>query len=72
MCSRHHATQSNRIMLTGMAFLVAANIFHRFVQPTVRLSENLLDGGYGLLYGVAIGCLCLSVWRRNRACAPQA
>ena len=58
------------VMVLGLYFLVGANLFQwlsrRLTQhPSVRY-ENLIDGVNGLLFGIAIGLLILSVWRHGR------
>lgn len=57
------------VMVLGLYFLVAANLFHwvstRLTHPSVRY-EDLLDGVNGFLFGVAIGLLCLSSWLWGR------
>lgn len=56
----------NLLMRLGMVFLILASLANYFLHPTSRFSEGALDGTKGLLYGLSIGFLMLSVWRRGR------
>ena len=40
--------------------------------PSTTLSEPLLDGIRGVLFGAAIGCLLVGIWRvKRRPSAPR-
>ena len=54
------------LMRTGMLFLIFALLWMRFVHPSARFSDGIVDGMSGLLYGLSFGFLLLSVWRRGR------
>ena len=54
-------------MMTGLAFLVLANVSQFVFRHTPSLGEDLIDGIRGLLFGVAIGSLLVAVWRNGRA-----
>jgi hypothetical protein len=54
------------LMRLGMLFLIFASLWHWLVRPTARFSEGLVDGIAGLLNGIAIGLLLLSIRRRGR------
>ena len=54
------------IMRAGMAFLVAASLALRFLPRWKGLNHDLADGVAGLLYGVAITLLLMSVWMRGK------
>ena len=56
------------MMRIGLACLLAANLSRWFLHPTFRYGESLVDGSVGLLMGVAIACLLLSVRRAPRRC----
>jgi len=53
------------LMLIGLLFLIAANLWRWFVHPGAFLSEDLGDGILGMFYGISITCLLLSVIRRR-------
>jgi hypothetical protein len=57
------------LMRFGMATLIVANVARYLLHPTPVIGEDLIDGAVGFLFGVAIGTLLLSVWRRGRGCA---
>ena len=54
------------LMRSGMLFLIFASLWHWLVRPSARFSDGLVDGIGGLLSGIAIGCLLLSIRRRGR------
>ena len=56
----------DRLLIAGLVMLVLANFSMRFVHPGPLLPEDLVDGGNGLLMGLAIGLMLLSVVRRRR------
>ncbi len=56
------------LMRIGMACLLAANLSRWFLHPTFRYGQSLVDGAFGLLMGVAIACLLLSLRRTARRC----
>lgn len=71
----HHRNMShgrhrfNKLMLTGLAFLVIANLA-KWASTHAQLSESLRDGGIGLLYGISFGFLLLGLRRSTaRPCA---
>ena len=54
------------MMRIGLVCLVLANLSHFFLHPGGRLGQDLVDGVFGLLIGLTIGCLLVSIWRRGR------
>ncbi len=66
MIFRDRTTNPVFLMRIGMLFLVFASLWVRLVHPTARFSDGIVDGVSGLLYGISIGLLMLSVWRRGR------
>src|SRR5260221_13803288 len=58
----------NTMMRIGMAFLLIANVARYFLRPTSAISQGWIDGSVGLLFGLAIGSLLLSLRRRSRRC----
>ena len=65
MMFRNRMKERN-LMLTGMAFLAIANLSRWLLRLTAGFGQDLLDGTYGVLFGVSIGCLLLSLWLRRR------
>ena len=55
------------LLRLGMTFLVLALLSQRFLHPTAGISENLLDGAKGVLFGVAIAFNLLFVYRNGGA-----
>lgn len=53
------------LMRIGLIFLLAASLWRWFVEPNAFLPEGLRDGILGLLFGISITCLLLSVIRRR-------
>ena len=51
----------NSLFLTGLLFLLAANLWHWLMRSSSLLSEHWTDGIHGLFIGVALGALLLSV-----------
>ena len=60
----------NRTMFLGLALLVQANIARLVLERHPSMSEDLRDGLVGLLFGLAIGCLLLGLWRMNHPHKP--
>ena len=54
-------------MMTGLVFLLLANVSQVIFRHTPSLGEDLADGVRGLLFGVAIGSLLVGIWRNGRA-----
>lgn len=54
------------MMRIGLVCLVLANLSHFFLRPGGRLGQDLVDGVFGLLIGLTIGCLLVSIRRRGR------
>ena len=54
------------VLRLGMAFLLIGNVSHFLVHPASRFGQDAFDGVYGLLTGLAIACLLLSLRREER------
>ncbi|HET7434770.1 MAG TPA: hypothetical protein VFN10_08665 [Thermoanaerobaculia bacterium] len=62
------------LMIAGLWFLVAANLFSFYTRHHHAFGEDMNDGVLGFLYGVSISMLLLFTWkfsRQNRTGAPQ-
>ena len=57
------------MMQLGMVFLVLGALSLR-MHVWAHVPEDLADGVTGLFYGVAIGCLIVSMVRARRAPGP--
>ena len=67
MCQLSRDNATRRLILTGYVFLVLANASQLVFRHTPSLSEDLVDGIRGLLFGIAIGSLLVGIWRNGRA-----
>ncbi len=57
-------TEDRKTMMSiGMIALILANMSHFFLHPGRPFSENLIDGIFGMLIGISIGCNLLSLRR---------
>ncbi len=54
------------LMSIGMACLLLGNVAHYFLRPATHFGKSLADGTFGLLLGVSIGSLLLSLRLGNR------
>lgn len=57
----------NFVLCLGMLFLVLAAVATWFLHPTAQLGDGITDGVKGLLDGLAIGFMLLSVYRRSHS-----
>ncbi len=61
MIFRDRLKNHKALMMLGMVFLIIANLWPRFIHLVVDLSPDWIDATHGMLYGLAIGLLLLSV-----------
>jgi hypothetical protein len=61
MSLRNRLKDPTTSMRAGMVFLILASLARWFLHPSAGLSANVVDATTGLLYGVAIGLLLLSL-----------
>ncbi len=54
------------MMRVGLFFLILGALSLRFLSSRHWLPEDLSDGITGLFYGLAIGCILVSLRLRNR------
>jgi hypothetical protein len=59
------------IMRMGMACLLLGNLLHYFIRPAGQLGQDVVDGGFGLLLGLAIALLVLSLRRTGPHCSSH-
>ena len=57
-----HRMKWNTTMRLGMIFLIMSNLTAYFLKPNAYLHEGATDALKGLVFGIAIGFLLLSVW----------
>lgn len=69
MLVRLHRRHSTVLLRAGMGCLAAGMLSLRYLSAWTGLQSNLADGVAGLCYGLAIGCLLLSM--RMRRCKPS-
>jgi hypothetical protein len=54
------------VFRSGLVFLILANLSRWFFHPGATFSEGFVDAVTGLLFGLAIGLLLLSVSMKRR------
>lgn len=63
---RNRLKNPGTMMRIGLVCLILAGLSRWFLHPTPVLGQGFLDGTTGLLYGLSIGCLLLSLRRTHR------
>jgi hypothetical protein len=53
------------LMMAGLIFLVLGSLSLRF-KPHTTTGQDIGDAVSGLLYGLAIGCMVLGIWKSGR------
>jgi hypothetical protein len=54
----------NTLIRIGLVFLIIAGLSRWFLRPA-DFSEGVIDAAKGFLYGVAIACLLLGLWKNR-------
>jgi hypothetical protein len=54
------------LMQVGLICLILGNATHFLLRPAGSSGQDLVDGIFGLLIGLSIGCLLLSLRRSER------
>ena len=54
----------------GLVCFVLAQVTHFLIRPASTPARDLVDGIFGLLLGISIGLLLLSLRRRRESSAP--
>ena len=55
----------NTLVRIGLVCLVIGNLLHLLARPTPAFGQGLIDGVFGLFSGLAIGCLLMSLRRKE-------
>jgi len=63
MFLRNRLKDRKTLMNIGLVCLILGNAAHWFLHPTARFGQGLVDGTFGLLIGISIGCLLMSLRR---------
>jgi hypothetical protein len=66
MTFRTRLKDQSVVFRSGLLFVILANLSRRFFHPGVTFSEGFVDAFTGLLFGLAIGLLLLSVSMKRR------
>jgi len=53
----------------GLVFLILASVARWLLHPTSVAGKDVADATIGLLYGLAIGCMLMGIWKARRT--PQ-
>lgn len=61
-----HLHDPATMMRLGMLFLILGSLSHWLLHPSAAVASSFVDFVTGLLYGISIGCLLLSVSGRRR------
>ena len=54
------------ILKIGLLFLILASLAHWLLHPKSTSGKDVADAATGLLYGLAIGCMLLGIWKNRR------
>lgn len=63
--------QMSPLVRVGLLFLILASLSHWLLHPSRTFSRDLADATTGLLYGLAIGCMLLGIWKARQAGPPK-
>jgi len=66
MAFRTRLKNSHTVQRVGLVFLILAGLSRWFFQVNAAFSEQFVDGANGLLSGLAIGFLLMSVLMKSR------
>jgi len=56
----------NRLVLLGLGFFILGSLAKVFLHRATHISQDTSDLTTGLLYGLAIGCMLVGIWRSRR------
>jgi hypothetical protein len=69
MILKNRLKDGNALVRIGLACLLLGNLTHFLVRPASTFGRDLVDGVFGLLIGLTIGCLIVS-FRLNAGRRP--
>ena len=58
-------TRLQPVTVVGLVFLVVAGITRFLLERHSAASEHVIDPVVGVLYGIAIGAMLVSLWRQT-------
>ena len=61
----------NRTLCIGLMLLLVANFVRWLLEHHSSMPEDPRDGIFGLLFGLAIGCMLLGIWRMRHSGAAS-
>jgi hypothetical protein len=65
-------TRFHRLTFAGLIFLVLGSLSLR-IKPHTTTGQDVSDAVTGLLYGLAIGCMLMGIWKsRGGSAEPPA
>ena len=56
----------NRLLALGLMFIAIANIARFMLERHTSMPDGPRDGLAGLLFGIALGCVMLGLWRQRQ------
>ena len=62
---RERLKQPGVMLRVGLVALILASMSRLYLRPVAGLSEGAVDGATGVLYGIAIGGMLMSLWLRR-------
>ena len=57
----------NRTLRIGMMLMAVTNVVKFVLERHSSMPEGPRDGIFGVLFGLAIGCMLLGIWRMRHA-----
>jgi hypothetical protein len=66
MILRNRLRQTRNLFRLGAACLLLANLSRWFVHPAAKLSQGIIDGATGMLFGLAIGLMLWAIIVKSR------
>jgi len=65
MSLRNRLKDRGTLMRIGLACLLLGNLSRWFLRPTAAFGQGMVDATFGFLIGLSIGCLLVSLRRRE-------
>ena len=61
----------NRTLYIGLILMAVANVVKLLLERHSSMAEGPRDAIFGVLFGLAIGCMLLGIWRMRHASTPS-